>query len=208
MTTKIVKRVSTAILTIALATGLAACGNSSNEAVSGGGQPSAVYASTTNVAFASAYPEYTFKQAIFGVQSIETFADNTYVLTSTDTFYSGHLLFNDDGKYDVVPRGASIIKYYGTLTSTDADGLVTLELSKPTAVITNSSYSAGTNPIGYVNTSEWTDEMGTAVGGEGPALSAEEYLESVSFPETSIIVDAANDSFDYVVLTGDEAASK
>ncbi|MNW66332.1 hypothetical protein D3C74_447970 [compost metagenome] len=72
----------------------------------------------------------------------------------------------------------------------------------------NSSYSAGANPIGYVNTKEWTDEMGKAVGGEGPALSAEEYLNSVAFPESSIIVDAAKASFDYVELTGEAAASK
>lgn len=186
--------------------GLTACG-SGGEKLAGDSDLTGYYASTSNVSFISAYPEHTFKQATFGVQNIETFSDNTYVLTSTETFYSGALDFNDNGKYDVVPRGANITKYYGTLTEIDEEGLITLELSKPTAVIMNTSYSAGANPIGYVNTKEWTDEMGTAVGGEGPALSAEEYMESVAFPETSIIVDAAKASFDYVVFTDKTAAS-
>lgn len=207
MKRKTVKKSFVVICAMVMMIGLTACGS--------GGEKAAVvskttgyYASTSNVAFMSAYPEHTFKQATFGVQNIETFADNTYVLTKTETFFSGALEFNDNGKYDVVPRGANIMKFYGTFTGVDEEGLITLELSKPTAVITHSSYSAGANPIGYLNTKEWTDEMGTAVGGEGPALSAVEYLESVAFPETSIIVDASKASFDYVVLTGEAAVSK
>ncbi|AIQ31387.1 MULTISPECIES: hypothetical protein [Paenibacillus] len=205
MKNKTVKKAFTAICAMALLIGITACGN--GEKSSGSSELTGYYASGTNVEFMSAYPEHTFKQATFGVQNIETFADNTYCLTSTETFYSGALEFADDGKYDVVPRGANITKYYGTLTSTDEGGLITLELSKPTAVIANSSYSAGANPIGYVNTKAWTDEMGTAVGGEGPALTAEEYLETVAFPEASIIVDGAKASFDYTVLTSGETAN-
>ncbi|NOU82723.1 hypothetical protein GC101_28065 [Paenibacillus sp. LMG 31459] len=205
MTNRTVKKAATAICAMALVIGITACGNGEKSA--GASELTGNYASTTNVGFISAYPEHTFKQATFGVQNIETFSDNTYCLTSTETFYSGALEFADDGKYDVVPRGSNIIKYYGTVKEVDEEGLITLELSKPTAVIANSSYSAGANPIGYVNTKEWTDEMGTAVGGEGPALSAEEYLEAVAFPENSIIVDAAKDSFDYVVLTADGATT-
>lgn len=207
MKRKTVKKSFVVICAMVLLIGLTACG-SGGEKAAGSSKMTGYYASTSNVAFMSAYPEHTFKQATFGVQNIETFADNTYILTKTDTFFSGALEFNDNGKYDVVPRGANITKYYGTLTEVDEEGLITLKLSKPTAVIMNSSYSAGANPIGYVNTKEWTDEMGKAVGGEGPALSAEEYLNSVAFPETSIIVDAAKASFDYVELTGEAAASK
>ncbi|WP_091228202.1 hypothetical protein [Fontibacillus panacisegetis] len=207
MKKRTVKKAFMVVCLTVMVMGLAACGKGGDSAGSGSTKLTGYYASTTNVGFVSAYPEHTFKQATFGVQNIETFADNTYVLTSTETYFSGALDFNDNGKYDVVPRGANIMKYYGTFTSTDEEGLTTLELSKPTAVIMNSSYSAGANPIGYVNTKEWTEEMGTAVGGEGPALSAEEYLESVAYPETSIVVDAAKFSFDYVALTDEAAAS-
>ncbi|WP_152679688.1 hypothetical protein [Paenibacillus sp. IHB B 3415] len=207
MRRKTVKKSFAVICAMVMLIGLTACGGADGEKSAGASEMTGYYASTSNVSFLSAYPEHTFKQATFGVQNIETFADNTYVLTNTDTFYSGALEFNDNGKYDVVPRGASIMKFYGTFTEVDEEGLITLELSKPTAVITNSSYSAGANPIGYVNTKEWTDEMGTAVGGEGPALSAEKYLESVAFPETSVIVDASKASFDYIVLTGEAEAS-
>lgn len=185
------------ILAMVMAFGLAACGNGKEEA---NGKLSGFYSSASNVAFMSAYPEHTFKQATFGLQNLETFSDNTYVLTDTATFYSGALEFNDNGKYDVVPRGANFNQYYGTYTATDEGGLITVVLSKPTAVISNTSYSAGANPVGYVNTNDWTDAMGKAVGGEGAAMSAEEYLESVAYPETTIIVDSAKSSFDYIVF--------
>lgn len=203
MKKRTLKRITTMVLALTMAFGLSACGKEEAK-----GQLTGYYASTSNVAFRSAYPEHTFKQATFGVQNIETFSDNTYCLTDTETFYSGALEFNDNGKYDVVPRGANITKYYGTYTAADEGGLVTLVLSKPTAVISNSSYSAGANPVGYVNTNAWTDAMGTAVGGDGPALSAEEYLESAAFPETTIIVDAAKTSFDYIAFTDGESAAE
>ncbi|GAS83333.1 hypothetical protein [Paenibacillus amylolyticus] len=202
------KTAFTAIFMVMMLVALTACGSGTDGEKSGASNnPTGYYASTTNVAFTSAYPEHTFKRATFGVQSIETFADNTYILTSTGTSFSGALLFEDSGEYDVVPRGADITKYYGTVTVKDEDGLRTLELSQPTSVIVNSSYSAGANPIGYLNTLAWTDEMGQAAGGEGAALTAEQYLESVSFPATSIIVDPARASFDYTVLKESEEAT-
>lgn len=208
MEKNLLKKALVTVSAMMMLVGVVACGNGADSKNSdGGGDSTGYYASTTNVKFTSAYPEHTFKQATFGVQTLETFSDNTYCLTDTETFFSGELEFNDNGKYDVVPRGANIVKYYGSVVSADEEGLITLELSKPTAVITHSSYSAGSNPIGYLNTHEWTEQMGQAVAGEGPALSADEYLESKAFSDTTVIIDSAQASFDYVVIEAAKAAN-
>ena len=54
---------------------------------------------------------------------------------------------------------------------------------------------------GYYTTYAWTDEMSAAAGGENGAMTAEQYLESVSYGEKSIIVDTSTMSFTYVDLS-------
>ncbi|SCP98433.1 hypothetical protein [Anaerobium acetethylicum] len=210
MKKKMVKKVLTAVLAMTMVFGLAACGKASAGAKTEGGtdttkavesELTGYYASNANVAFMSMYPGYTYKQSTFGVQTIETFSDGTYCLTSTDTVFSGALLFNDDGTHEEIPRGSINMIYDGTYTSEEEEGIMTLTLSTPTAVMANSSLSAGSEPIGYLNTEAWTDEMGAAVGGDAGTMTAKDYLATVAFPETTIIVDVVNTSFDYADLS-------
>lgn len=149
----------------------------------------------------SAYPQYTFKQATFSVETLEIYADGTYCLTSVDSNFSGSLTFADDGNHEEIPRGVNSTKYFGTFTSKEESGLMTVTLSAPTSVAVASNYSVGEAAVlGYLNTAAWTDEMGALVGGENGTMSAEDYLASVTFGEVSIIIDTATDTFDYTVL--------
>ncbi len=190
-------KIAAMAMAITLLASLAACG--SNEAPADK-TLNGYYTSTQNVSFFSAYPEYTFKQATFSVQTLETYADGTYCLTSVDSNFSGSLTFADDGNHDEVPRGVNSTKYFGAYTSDEESGLLTVTLSAPTSVAVASNYSVGEAVLGYLNTADWTDEMGTVAGGENGVMSAEDYLASVTFDEITVIIDTATDTFDYTVL--------
>lgn len=198
MKKKLVIKLAAMAMAIALLAGLTACGgqNAAADKTLNG-----YYTSTQNVSFVSAYPAHTFKQATFSVQTLETYADGTYCLTAVDSNFSGSLTFADDGNHEEVPRGVNSTKYFGTFTSAEQSGLLTVTLSAPTSVAVASNYSVGESVLGYLNTAAWTDDMGTVAGGENGAMSAEDYLASVAFNEISIIVDTATDTFDYTVLT-------
>lgn len=198
MKKNLITKIAAMAMAIALLVGLTACG--SNEAPADK-TLNGYYTSTQNVSFFSAYPAYTFKQATFSVQTLETYADGTYCLTSVDSNFSGTLTFADDGNHEEVPRGVNSTKYFGTFTSKEESGLLTVTLSAPTSVAVASNYSVGEAVLGYLNTAAWTDDMGAVAGGENGAMSAEDYLASVAFSEISVIIDTATDTFDYTDLT-------
>lgn len=199
MKKNVVKKIAALAMAGSMLVGLTACGNgeSADKTLNG------YYTSTQNVAFFSAYPEYTYKQATFSVQTLETYEDGTYCLTAVDSNFSGTLTFADDGTHEEVPRGVNSTKYYGTFSAQEESGLLTITLSAPGSVAVASNFSVGESVLGYLNTDAWTDEMGTLAGGENGAMSAEDYLASVAFDEISLIVDTATDTFDYTDLTPD-----
>lgn len=197
MKKNLITKIAAMAMAIALLAGLTACGGNDKAADK---TLNGYYTSTQNVAFMSAFPQYTFKQATFSVQTLETYADGTYCLTAVDSNFSGALLFSDEGTHEEVPRGVNSTKYFGTFTSKEESGLLTVTLSAPTSVAVASNYSVGEAVLGYLNTAAWTDEMGALVGGENGAMSAEDYLASVAFSEVSVIIDTATDTFDYTVL--------
>lgn len=130
--------------------------------------------------FMSAYPGYTFKQLAFLTQSVEIYDDNTYALTLTSKMLSGSLSFDPQNNGDttsaqeVVDRGQSLTRYYGSYTAKDEEGLITLDLAKPT-----SGYSLST---------------GNLAGGAGS------YVGAPAIEALSILVDAETYSFDYAQL--------
>jgi len=163
--------------------------------------PTATYVSSQDVDYMSAYPEFTYKQATFRDQSLELYADGTYRLIAVDTMYSGHLTFPDEGEYDAVPRGSTNTTYYGTAEVSEDDGLSTVKLAAPTRAVTVSTFSSGSDPAGLLDTSAWTDEMGTRAAAslrqEG-TLAAEDYLDAISFGDTEVLVDLALLQFDFI----------
>ena len=182
---------------IASAGALAACSGGSADL-------NALYSSGT-FTFMSAYPNFTFKQVTTSVQTIKTFDDNTYELTVTSKMISGDLAFDpaDTGDMDVSgtnDRGQTVEIYYGTFTSSEEEGLLTLTLSSPTEIV---KFSGG-NTVGgtsYISTLAWTDAMGQAAAGEGnAALTEEQYIAANAFAQTSIVVDTATYSFTYTTL--------
>ena len=170
-----------------------------------GGAPAltATYGSSSHT-FMSAYPGYTFKQLTTIVQTINVYDDGTYMLVQNSRSLSGELSFDPSNSGDmdisgVSDRGYETKIFYGTYTSAEEEGMITLTISAPTGAVYVSS--GGAMGGGYYTTYAWTDEMSAAAGGENGAMTAEQYLESVSYGEKSIIVDTSTMSFTYVDLS-------
>lgn len=170
-----------------------------------GGAPAltATYGSSSHT-FMSFYPGHTFKRLTTIVQTINVYDDGTYMLVQNSRSLSGSLAFDPSNTGDtdisgVSDRGYETKVFYGTYISAEEEGMVTLDISAPTSVIYISSGGAGGNS--YYNTLAWTDAMGAAAGGEDGTMTAEQYLESVSYSEKSLLVDTTTMTFPYVDLT-------
>lgn len=139
------------------------------------------YISTQNMAFVSAYPQYTFKMATFGIQTLELYDDGTYRLIDTENSFSGGLIFADDGTYEAIPRGGDVYVYTGTYEAISDSGLLMVTLSAPTGLEVTSSNSIETKSA----TAEGTD--------------LETLLAKFGFADTDIMIDEATGVFDFIV---------
>lgn len=138
--------------------------------------------------FMSAYPAYTFKQVSGYTQTVVTYEDGTYEMTVATKNISGALAFDpeDAGNRDTSgsnDRGQSVVIYYGTYTSAEEEGLLTVNLSKPTKAV---SVVTGNSTAGNAYTNSETNA---------------EYLATVAFDATELIVDTSTYGFDYATLT-------
>lgn len=191
---KVITRGFSLVLLLVAAVSLVACGGGKKAKLE------ASYVSDPVVDFMSAYPAYTYKQATFKAQSIDIFSDGTYELTVTETHYSGELLFPNEGEHKVVPRGVTVTTYYGKYAAVEADGLKTLSLEKPTRIVkVNTITTAGSNYS--VDTENWTDASGVAVGTEETPITAEKFLENNAFAKFDLLVNVATNAFEYNSLT-------
>ena len=134
------------------------------------------YISTQNIAFVSAYPQYTF-----GIQTLELYDDGTYRLIDTENSFSGGLIFADDGTYEAIPRGGDVYVYTGTYEAISDSGLLMVTLSAPTGLEVTSSNSIETKSA----TAEGTD--------------LETLLAKFGFADTDIMIDEATGVFDFIV---------
>jgi len=146
------------------------------------GEGSGRYVSTQNINFMSAYPQYTFKMATFGLQYLELNEDGSYRLIDVENSFSGDLEFLDDGTYNTVPRGGEIRIYTGTYESVSDSGLLLVTLSAPEAVELVSNFSVGQDA--------------------GEELDAAALLEKYGFEETEIMIDEATNVFDFIPVGG------
>ena len=146
------------------------------------GEVSGNYVSTQNINFMSAFPQYTFKMATFGLQYLNLNEDGTYCLIDVENSFSGALEFLDDGTYETVPRGGEIRIYTGTYESYSDSGLLFVTLSAPENIQLVSNFSVGQD--------------------SGEELDEAALLEKYGFEETEIMIDEATNEFDYIAVGG------
>ena len=145
------------------------------------------YISNQNVNFMSAYPQYTFKMATFGIQYLELVDETNYRLIAVENSFSGALNFSDDGTYDVVPRGGDVRIYTGTYEAFSDSGLLFCTLHAPETLTV-----ASTNSLAQAS---------AAFTGEAVAEpTQEELLAQYGFEDVELMIDEATGVFDYIAV--------
>lgn len=137
---------------------LAACGGESAAKTTG------FYTSQNTLTYMNFAPMYNYRTLTYKTQNIETFDDNTYVLSVNATTYS-NVYFGESvpsDQYTANPQGSTVVRYYGKFTREDDGEDFTLKLEVPTRVY---DVSFGRLPI---DTANWTTAM-------------TEYMESWTF---------------------------
>lgn len=182
--------------------GLAAVAATSVVAFSGCGAKAAestgLYVSNNNLSYANFLPNYNYFSATISTQSIETFSDNTYCLTIQTTAFSNISLGPDvaTGEETWNDRGQTITYYYGTFTSVEDEGDVTLTLSAPTKTI---YITYGT--IALDSTQTYAADL-TYTDAAGNEVSYNDYIASIQakFTGASVYVNGAGSTFKQIKL--------
>ena len=196
------KKLVTLFLTAAMALSLAACGGKADGKITG------IYLSPAQLSYINMRPEYNYYLTTFTQQEITLMDDNTYCLEVSDATFSALELSESTSDAKGNERENSITKFYGTYTSqvNDLDeDLLDVTLAAPTRVVRSF------DQLYWADTDNWNDAMGKAVtptqtdpntgapivDENAQPWTAQQFLESVAFPETTVQVNVKTSSFDF-----------
>lgn len=200
-------KLATLFLTIAMALSLASCSGGGGGS-SAGGKVTGVYLSPANLSYQNMRPQYNYYLTTFTQQEITLMDDNTYCLVVSASTFSALELAESTNDAKGNERENSITKFYGTYTSQvnelDED-LLDVTLAAPTRVVRSF------DQLYWADTDNWTDAMGKAVvpaevdqttgapvaNPDAQPWTAQQYLDSLAFPETSVQVNVKTSSFDF-----------
>ena len=200
-------KLATLFLTMAMALSLASCSGGGGGS-SAGGKVTGVYLSPSNLSYSNMRPQYNYYLTTFTQQEITLMDDNTYCLVVSASTFSALELAESTNDAKGNERENSITKFYGTYTSQTNDldeDLLDVTLAAPTRVVRSF------DQLYWVDTDNWSDAMGKAVipaqtdpntgapfvDENAEPWTAQQFLESVAFPETSVQVNVKTSSFDY-----------
>ena len=192
------------LLAGALVLSLTACGGGGSAA----GKVTGVYLSPASLSYTNMRPQYNYYLTTFTQQEITLMDDNTYCLVVSASTFSALELAESTSDAKGNERENSITKFYGTYTSqvNDLDeDLLDVKLSAPTRVVRSF------DQLYWVDTANWSDAMGKAVvpaeidpttgaavaNPDAQPWTAQQYLESMTFPETSVQMNTKTSSFDF-----------
>lgn len=196
------KKLVTLFLTAAMALSLAACGGKADGKITG------IYLSPAQLSYINMRPEYNYYLTTFTQQEITLMDDNTYCLEVSAATFSALELSENTSDAKGNERENSITKFYGTYTSqvNDLDeDLLDVTLAAPTRVVRSF------DQLYWADTDNWNDAMGKAVmptqtdpntgapivDENAQPWTAQQFLESVAFPETTVQVNVKTSSFDF-----------
>ena len=196
------KKLVTLFLTAAMALSLAACGGKADGKITG------IYLSPAQLSYTNMRPEYNYYLTTFTQQEITLMDDNTYCLEVSAATLSALELSESTSDAKGNERENSITKFYGTYTSqvNDLDEhLLDVTLAAPTRVVRSF------DQLYWADTDNWNDAMGKAVtptqtdpntgapivDENAQPWTAQQFLESVAFPETTVQVNVKTSSFDF-----------
>ena len=196
------KKLVTLFLTAAMALSLAACGGKADGKITG------IYLSPAQLSYINMRPEYNYYLTTFTQQEITLMDDNTYCLEVSAATFSALELSESTSDAKGNERENSITKFYGTYTSQVKDldeDLLDGTLAAPTRGVRSF------DQLDWADTDNWNDAMGKAVtptqtdpntgapivDENAQPWTAQQFLESVAFPETTVQVNVKTSSFDF-----------
>ena len=200
-------KITAALLAALMMLTLAACGSDGGSSAAAG-KITGIYLSPAQLDYSNMRPQYNYYLTTFTQQEITLMDDNTYCLVVSSSTFSALELAESTNDAKGNERTNSITKYYGSYTSqvNDLDeDLLDVTMAAPTRVVKSHDQSY------WVDTQNWTDAMGKAVApadidpNTGAAVAdpnaqpwtAQQYLDSVAFPETTVQVNVKTSSFDF-----------
>ena len=196
------KTLSVIIAVAILACLLTACGGETAGKVTG------IYLSPAKLSYSNMRPQYNYYLTTFTQQEITLMDNNTYCLIISESTFSALELAESTNDAKGNERTNSITKLYGTYTSKvnelDED-LLDVTLSAPTRAVVSYDQTY------YLDTDSWTEAMGkivvppTGYDANGQPIrdenatpwTAQQYLESIAFPDTTVQVNQKHASFDF-----------
>ena len=196
------KKLVALFLTAARALSLAACGGKADGKITG------IYLSPAQLSYINMRPEYNYYLTTFTQQESSLLVEMTYCREVSGALFSVLELSESTSDAKGNERENSITKFYGTYTSqvNDLDeDLLDVTLAAPTRVVRSF------DQLYWADTDNWNDAMGKAVtptqtdpntgapiGDENAQpWTAQQFLESVAFPETTVQVNVKTSSFDF-----------
>lgn len=167
------------------------------------------FTSPANLTYVNNRPTFNYFMTTFDFEVLDTYSDNSYVLTVSSSCFSALELPEEGNAAKGNERVNYLSKYYGTFTKTVDDldeDMVYFSLSEPTRVVSN--YDS----IYYADSANWTDAMSASVydsvyvgtGGQTEKkyyTSGEEYLAAKKYAAVKVKGSIKNASIDYAALT-------
>ena len=198
-------RMATLFLAAVMALSLAACGSGGKSA----GQITGIYLSPAQLSYNNMRPQYNYYLTTFTQQEITLMDNSTYCLVVSSSTFSALELAEDTNDAKGNERENYITKFYGTYTAQTNDldeDLQDVTLSAPTRVVRSF------DQLYWVDTDSWNYTMGKAVvptqadpntgapivDENAQPWTAQQFLDSVAFPETSVQVNTKTSSFDFI----------
>ncbi len=199
------KRISLILVLVLMACLLSACGAAPAK-VTG------IYLTPAKMSYQNMRPDYNYYLTTFAHQELTLLDDNTYCLVVSESTFSALELAETTNDAKGNERTNSVVKYYGTYTSSvnelDED-LLDITLSSPTRIV--KSY----DQTYWLDTDNWTGEMGKRVippkgvdmttgapiaDPDAAPWTAEQYLAAAAFTEVTIQANQKLCSFDFTEL--------
>lgn len=188
------------VMVLCVAVSLAACNEESAPV-----KVSAVYTADPQAGGAK-YLTAPMKMVLTNVETLTVYDNGTYCLSVATTVVTGiDSAFQGTG--EVINRGATVVTYYGSLTSTEDSGIITYTLSKPEriTVTNNNTLLTGGLAVGFYDTANWTEDDTTAftavkgffgVTEEDGKVDLDTFNSKFSFENKEIAI--INGMFEYV----------
>jgi len=196
-TKKLIVAIVAVMAAVCLSVSLAACGGKTASV-------KAVYSADPGGQGTAKYLTAPMQMLLTNVETVTLYDDDTYCLSVSTTLVTGLTAISGTG--EIINRGTTVTEYYGTYTSTEDSGIISLKLAKPARVTvanTNTLFTGGL-PVGYYDTANWntaTEEAFTAANAmlQLETVTAETVLNKFAFNETEIAVSSG--VFDYVAVS-------